>query len=121
MAGKVALMYRRHEAIERLTAALDALRDRLGIDELSIPLTGKDPDLLAVLQIEAMADVAEAVGQKLDTPTDETADASTDDAATEPAVAEGVADDTTDTADATDEPPAPAEQKAANATTKKAR
>jgi hypothetical protein len=120
MAGKVALMYRRHEAIERLTAALDALRDRLGIDDLSIPMIGKDPDLLAVLQIEAMADVAEAVGQKLDTPTDATADASTDDAANEPAASEDVADDTTDTADTPDEPPAPAEQKA-KASTKKAR
>jgi hypothetical protein len=68
MAGKIALMYRREEARNRLTTALDGLMDRLGIDDLSIPMIGKDPDLLAVQQIEAMADVAEAIGAKLSAP-----------------------------------------------------
>lgn len=59
------MMYRRNTAQTRLTTALDALKDRLGIDDLSIPLTGKDPELLAVMQLEAMADVAEAVNARL--------------------------------------------------------
>lgn len=65
MAGKVALMYRREEAKQRLTTALDSLMDRLGIDDLSIPLTGKDPDMLAVMQLEAMANVAEVVDTQI--------------------------------------------------------
>lgn len=59
------MMYRRNTAKTRLTTALDALKDRLGIDDLSIPLTGKDPEMLAVMQLEAMADVAEAVNARL--------------------------------------------------------
>jgi hypothetical protein len=68
MAGKIVTAIRRQQAEARLLAAVASVAGRLNIDAAEIPLSGKDPDLLRAAQMEAMADVMEAIDQKLGEP-----------------------------------------------------
>lgn len=68
MAGKIVTAIRRQQAEARLLAAVASVAGRLKIDAVEIPLSGKDPDLLRAAQMEAMADVMEAIDQKLGEP-----------------------------------------------------
>lgn len=65
MAGKIVTAIRRQEAEARLLTAVSVVSAALDIDATEIPVRGKDADVLRADQMEAMADVMEAVAAKV--------------------------------------------------------
>ena len=80
MAVKSVRIAQRGVAVNRLTEAANAAADALGVEHADIPAYHREPDHLATLQIDAVADLLERIaGSAAPAETDD--DAKDDDAA----------------------------------------
>ena len=74
MAVKSVRIAQRGAAVNRLTEAANAAADALGVEPAEIPTYNREPDHLATLQIDAVADLLERIaGSAAPAETDDTA------------------------------------------------